>query len=93
MSLMMKIFTTIKYTKVTTKFGFIDSFFNVIVFLTFWLLGGFGWLDQIVTNLGLGPIVSGLMVYSSFLRAYSGFLLNFMKLSKLRQNSVLIIQL
>ena len=54
---------SIKYTKVTTKFGFIDSFFNVIVFLTFWLLGGFGWLDQIVTNLGLGPIVSGLIFF------------------------------
>ena len=54
---------SIKYTKVTTKFGFIDSFFNIIVFLTFWLLGGFGWLDQIVTNLGLGPIVSGLIFF------------------------------
>ena len=54
---------SLKYTKVTTKFGFIDSFFNVIVFLTFWLLGGFGWLDQIVTNLGLGPIVSGLIFF------------------------------
>ena len=54
---------SIKYTKVTTKFGFIDSFFNVIVFLTFWLLLGFCCLDQIVTNLGLGPIVSGLIFF------------------------------
>ncbi len=55
---------SLKYTKVTTKFGFADSTFNLVVFLLFWLLGGFGWLDGIVVTFDLSNpyVVVGLLI-------------------------------
>ncbi len=48
------------YTRETTKFGLIESTFSLIVFLLFWWLGGFQWLDALVRGFGYGPIVTGL---------------------------------
>ena len=54
---------SLKYTKVTTKFGFADSTFNLVAFLLFWLFGGFGWLDGIVSSFNYGPVASGLIFF------------------------------
>lgn len=54
---------SLKYTRVTTKFGFADSTSNLVVFLLFWLLGGFGWLDGIISSFNYGPVVSGLIFF------------------------------
>ena len=50
------------YTRETTKFGLIESTFSLIVFLLFWWLGGFQWLDAQVRGFGFGfgPIATGL---------------------------------
>lgn len=48
------------YTRETTRFGMIDSSFNLAVTLGFWLSGGFTWLDGFVNGLEWGPISTGL---------------------------------
>lgn len=48
------------YTRDKTKFGLIESTFSLVVFLLFWWLGGFPWLDGLVRGFGFGPIVTGL---------------------------------
>lgn len=48
------------YTRETTKFGLLESTFSLIVFLLFWWLGGFQWLDGFARGFGLGPILTGL---------------------------------
>ena len=49
------------YTRETTKFGILESTFSLIVFLLFWWLGGFQWLDGLTRSFGQGPIVTGLI--------------------------------
>jgi len=48
------------YTRVRTRFGVVSSLFDLAVLLTFWLAGGFGWLDGLVRGWGLSPIWTGL---------------------------------
>lgn len=50
-----------KYTRVTERFGIIESIFSLMLMLGFWLTGGFGWLDNYVRGLGHGEIVTGLL--------------------------------
>ena len=38
------------YTKETARFDIIESVFSLIVFLAFWLLGGFAWVDDLVRS-------------------------------------------
>lgn len=54
------------YTRETTRFGLVESTFSLIVFLLFWWLGGFQWLDALVRGFSLGPILTGL-VFVAFL--------------------------
>ncbi len=49
------------YTRETTRFGLIESTFSLLVFLLFWWMGGFQWLDALVRGFGFGPIVTGLV--------------------------------
>jgi STE24 endopeptidase len=49
------------YTRARTRFGFVVSAANLLVLLGFWFAGGFGWLDETVRGLGLGPIPTGLL--------------------------------
>ncbi len=53
-----------QYTRVTTRFGFIESTFALAVFLAFWLLGGFGWLDGFIRGMNLHPVMAGLVFIS-----------------------------
>ncbi|MCH2025041.1 MAG: M48 family metallopeptidase [Verrucomicrobiota bacterium] len=55
---------SLEYTRVTTKFGAIQSSFDLIIFLLFWIVGGFGWLSNIIIGLGHGPVLSGLLFFS-----------------------------
>ncbi len=58
-----------EYTRVTTRFGFLESTFSLVVFLLFWLLGGYPWLDNVVRSWDLGPIGSGLALITILLLA------------------------
>jgi STE24 endopeptidase len=50
-----------RYTRETTRFGFLESAFSLGVFLVFWWLGGFGWLDELTRGFGFDPVVTGLV--------------------------------
>lgn len=52
-----------EYTRFGTRFGLIESGFSLIVFLAFWWLGGFGWLDDEIVRKWIpeGPIKQGLL--------------------------------
>ena len=50
-----------RYTRAKTRFGLLTSIVDLAILLTFWLLGGFNWLDLLVRNLGLGPVARGLI--------------------------------
>jgi len=50
-----------EYTRVQTKFGFVTSIFGLAVTLSFWFLGGFNFLDQIVRDWELNAIWTGLL--------------------------------
>ena len=49
-----------EYTKDGTYFQVISSTFSLVVFLIFWLLGGFGWLDGLVSSWTDQTVVRGL---------------------------------
>ena len=50
-----------EYTKVNTGFDLITSTFKLALLLTFWLFGGFNWLDQIVRDWEFHVILSGVV--------------------------------
>jgi STE24 endopeptidase len=56
----------LRYTAVTTRFGWIESMFGFSVLTVFWLGGGFNWLDVLVRSFEFGPNVTGLL-YLAFL--------------------------
>ncbi|MFT5464942.1 MAG: STE24 endopeptidase [Verrucomicrobiales bacterium] len=48
------------YTRVRTTFGMVEASFGLVVFICFWLFGGFGFVNGLVTGWFDGPIVQGL---------------------------------
>jgi STE24 endopeptidase len=50
-----------EYTRVSTRFGFLTSTFGILLTLTFWLAGGFNYLDFIVSSWEFHPILTGLV--------------------------------
>jgi STE24 endopeptidase len=58
-----------EYTRVTTRFGLLEATLSLLIFLAFWFLGGFEWLDQLIRSLGYGPIVTGLLVAAALFLA------------------------
>jgi len=52
-----------EYTRVNTRFHFVESMFDLAVLLAFWLTGGFGWLDGLIRGWQLHPIWSGLIFF------------------------------
>ena len=66
-----------EYTEVNTKFGFLTSTLSLILTLVFWFMGGFNYLDLLVRNWDLGPIVSGLIYIASLVLLKSLFSLPF----------------
>ncbi|MFT4548992.1 MAG: STE24 endopeptidase [Verrucomicrobiales bacterium] len=49
-----------EYTRDGTRFHVISATFNLVVFLVFWIMGGFGWLDEIVRGWSSNEVVCGL---------------------------------
>ena len=49
------------YTRESARFEIIHSIFSLAVLLSFWILGGFGWLDGIARSLVSGEITAGLV--------------------------------
>ena len=52
-----------EYTRVNTRFAFFTTSFDLIVILVFILFGGFNFVDQIVRELGLSTLPSGLAFF------------------------------
>eukprot|EP00931_Biecheleriopsis_adriatica_P092562 TRINITY_DN66366_c0_g1_i1.p1 TRINITY_DN66366_c0_g1~~TRINITY_DN66366_c0_g1_i1.p1 ORF type:complete len:589 (-),score=132.13 TRINITY_DN66366_c0_g1_i1:43-1773(-) len=53
--------TSMKYTRAKSTYSLCKSFFDLLVFFSFWLLGGFAWLDGLCVGLHLGgEILTGL---------------------------------
>lgn len=50
-----------EYTKVNTGFDLIVSTFKLALLLTFWLFGGFNWLDELVRGWELHVILTGVV--------------------------------
>ena len=49
------------YERAQAKFGILSSITSLTIFLVFWFMGGFGWLDGVARGMGHGPIVTGLI--------------------------------
>ena len=60
-----------EYMRVTTRFGFVESCFTLLILLVFWFAGGFSWFDKLVTSWNLFPVVTGLFYIGILLFAYS----------------------
>ena len=60
-----------EYTRATTRFDFATSTFTLLVLISFWLAGGFNYLDQIIRAWGFVPIVNGLLYIGILLIASS----------------------
>jgi len=65
------------YTRTTTTFGIISSTISLIATLTFWLAGGFNWLDTIVRGWQLGDLWTGLVYIGILVLARSTLSLPF----------------
>lgn len=50
-----------EYTRAKARFSLWPSTAGLVTLLAFWWLGGFGWLDGFVRDLGHGPILTGLL--------------------------------
>ena len=64
-----------EYTGTTTRFGLVSRAFNLTLLLSFWFVGGFNYLDQIIRVWGYASIMKGLL--------YIGILLIFYNLLRL----------
>jgi len=59
------------YTRATTRFGLLTSTFGLLLTLVFWFAGGFNYLDQIVRQWNLHPILTGLVYIGILILAKS----------------------
>ncbi|MGY8642313.1 MAG: M48 family metallopeptidase [Verrucomicrobiales bacterium] len=50
-----------EYTRIRSVFGIGKSVLSIVVFFTFWWLGGFQWLDNWVRGFERGPILTGMI--------------------------------
>ena len=54
----------LEYARISARFDVLQSSILLAVFVLFWFLGGFGWVDREVRALGLGDLTSGLVLLS-----------------------------
>jgi STE24 endopeptidase len=52
------------YLQVNARFGIVQSSVSLVVLLTFWALGGFGWLDQMARSFSDSTVIAGLIFLS-----------------------------
>ena len=50
-----------EYTREGTRFAIVEDSFDVIVFVAFWWLGGFAWVDELVRGFAEDSILRGLL--------------------------------
>ena len=60
-----------EYTRTKSRFGQITGTFDLALLLSFWLAGGFAWLDQLVRGLATGEITRGLLFFGILLLSKS----------------------
>ncbi len=60
-----------EYTRAVTHFDFVTSSFSLALLLSFWFVGGFNYLDQMVRSWGFVPIANGLLYTGILLFAYT----------------------
>ncbi|MDP6582535.1 MAG: M48 family metallopeptidase [Vicinamibacterales bacterium] len=58
-----------QYTRARTRFGLVQEAVSLVTLLLFWQLGGFGWLDGLCRETGLGPVPTGLLFVASLVVA------------------------
>jgi len=52
------------YLKAKTQMGWVESFLSLGLFLLFWFLKGFPFLDRLAKGFGFGPILTGLAAFA-----------------------------
>lgn len=60
-----------EYIRTNTRFALVTSTVGLVVLLSFWFVGGFNYLDQIVRSWGFVPILNGLFYIGILLIGYS----------------------
>src|SRR5210317_1599554 len=58
-----------EYTRYRTKFGFVKSVFNLILFLLFWQIGGFEYVNTITESLSEIFVIRGLYFFGIIMLA------------------------
>lgn len=58
-----------KYTAETEKFGIITSIVSLMTLLAFWIIGGFGFLDTYINNLGYNYLITGILYILTLIAA------------------------
>ena len=53
----------VEYTGARTRFEAVDSSVMLGIFLLFWLLGGYGWMDRFACSFQQGSILTGLIFF------------------------------
>ena len=54
-----------QYTRTRTKFNLISGTMNLLIVLVWWHIGGFEWLDQLIREMALGTVMTGLLYIGS----------------------------
>jgi STE24 endopeptidase len=52
------------YLRINARFGILQSTLSLVVLISFWALGGFGWLDSLARSLAESTVVAGLIFLS-----------------------------
>ncbi len=52
-----------EYTRAQSRFSMIKGTFDYVILILFIMLGGIGWLDELVRSFGFSPLVNGLMYF------------------------------
>ena len=52
------------YEKVQSRFGITSSITSLTVLIVFWVMGGFGWLDELVRSWEYGEITTGICFFA-----------------------------
>jgi STE24 endopeptidase len=60
-----------EYLRINTQFGLLESTFNLLVLLIFWVTGGFSWFDTVVRGWSGVPVIEGLLYIGVLMLAYS----------------------
>jgi STE24 endopeptidase len=60
-----------EYLRVNTRFGLLESTFNLLVLLIFWIAGGFNWFYGVITGWNMPNVLAGLLYIGILMLAYT----------------------